>query len=185
MSNFFWYFMIYSFLGFLLELAFARFSHSQKQHRKCFFLLPLCPVYGFGAVLILALPAPIRQQPVLLMLLGCTAATLTEYLLGTFYERVLRVSFWDYSALPFNIGGRVCLPFSLVWSILSVVLVDWLHPWVILLASAIPSLPTAAALSLTLGDAGVSCHLLRRFRTTAALCWYQPFPAAADIDQGQ
>ena len=46
----FWYFVIYSFLGFCIEVVFARLTDQKKRDRKCLYLLPLCPVYGLGAV---------------------------------------------------------------------------------------------------------------------------------------
>lgn len=51
-----WYFWIYSFLGYLLERAFAAVTHAEHQGRRCFLLLPLCPVYGLGMLAVLALP---------------------------------------------------------------------------------------------------------------------------------
>ena len=51
-----WYFWIYSFLGWLLELAFAAVSRSPDRRRRCLLLLPLCPVYGLGMLAVLALP---------------------------------------------------------------------------------------------------------------------------------
>ena len=50
MARWFWYFMLYSFLGFVLEVLFARAIRNPKRDRKCFYFLPLCPVYGLGAV---------------------------------------------------------------------------------------------------------------------------------------
>ena len=50
-----WYFWIYSFLGYLLERAFAAVTHAEHQGRRCFLLLPLCPVYGLGMLAVLAL----------------------------------------------------------------------------------------------------------------------------------
>ena len=44
----FWYFLIYSFLGFLLEVSYARITGGYPE-RKCLLVLPLCPVYGLGA----------------------------------------------------------------------------------------------------------------------------------------
>ena len=49
MARWLWYFYWYSFLGFLLEVAFARISGHPKRDRKCLLLLPLRPVYGLGA----------------------------------------------------------------------------------------------------------------------------------------
>ena len=62
MARWLWYFYWYSFLGFLLEVAFARISGHPKRDRKCLLLLPLCPVYGLGACLILWL-APLGRGP--------------------------------------------------------------------------------------------------------------------------
>ena len=57
-----WYFWIYSFLGFLLEKAFAAATHSPHPVRRCFLLLPLCPVYGLGMLAVLSLPEGIRPR---------------------------------------------------------------------------------------------------------------------------
>ena len=57
MAAWFWYFVLYSFLGFLVEVVFARITHNPKRDRKCLYFLPLCPVYGLGVLLMLALPA--------------------------------------------------------------------------------------------------------------------------------
>lgn len=173
MSALFWYFIIYSFFGFLLELLFARIIRNKKKDRKCFYLLPLCPVYGFGAVFILLLPPFILERPLLLIICGGAAATLAEYLMGVFYERMLLVSFWDYSALPCNVKGKVCLLFSLIWGVLAFGLDYGIHPWITAIVPSISPFWTVLMLSVAVGDAGVSCYLLRRFQSTEILRWYQ------------
>ena len=55
MSNWFMYFLFYSFAGYLLEKLFAWAVRSDRQVRKCFLLLPLCPVYGLAVTALLAL----------------------------------------------------------------------------------------------------------------------------------
>ena len=72
-----WYFIIYSFMGFLLEVAFARAIRHPKRDRKCLLLLPLCPVYGLGACLILCL-APMGNSLLWVALAGGLAATGAE-----------------------------------------------------------------------------------------------------------
>ena len=62
----FWIFLIYSFLGFLIEVAYARVTGEAKRDRKCRLLLPLCPVYGLGALGVQLLPEGVRAQPLLL-----------------------------------------------------------------------------------------------------------------------
>ena len=59
-----WYFVLYSFLGFLLEVGYARCTGGRRD-RKRTLLLPLCPVYGLGALAVLALPEAILVRPLL------------------------------------------------------------------------------------------------------------------------
>ena len=56
MSLWLWTLWTYSFLGYLLERGYAIATHADRQARKCFLLLPMCPVYGLGALAVLALP---------------------------------------------------------------------------------------------------------------------------------
>lgn len=172
MANIFWYVLIYSFLGFLLEVAFARVTRAGKQDRKCMLLLPLCPVYGLGAVLIVQLPVWVQSRPLLLFLCGALAATAAEYLMDLFYDKVLGVRFWDYSALPWNLNGRVCPLFSGAWGLLSLALTAWVHPAVEGWVSAIPASWTLPAVLFTALDAGFTVYLLRTTGRTSCLRWY-------------
>ena len=178
-AELFWQFLIYSFLGFLLEILFARVTRAGKQDRKCMLMLPLCPVYGVGALLVLHLPASLYHHPLLLFLLGALIATIVEYAMDLFYDKALGVRFWDYSALPWNLHGRVCLPFSAAWGLLALVLAAWIHPPLAHLTSAIPMAWTLPAALLVLLDAGFTLYLLRTSGTTASLRWYDRFRHAA------
>ena len=168
-----WYFIIYSFCGFLLEVAFARMAGHPKRDRKCFLLLPLCPVYGLGACLILLL-APLVRSPLWVMAAGGLAATGAELVMGLFYQFVLGVKFWDYAGMRGSIGGLVCPAFSLCWSVLALTLVYLVHPAVALLAQQIPLVLAPPTLILLGADALVSCVALRRTGTTEVLRWYAP-----------
>lgn len=167
-----WFFFLYSLAGFGLELLFARVTRSAKPDRKCLLFLPLCPVYGLGAVLILALPDSILRSPWRLAPCAALIATIVEYGLSLFYDRVWHVKFWDYSELPFHLHGRVCLLFSLFWAGLSLPLVYWLHPKVELLVRTLPDLLLLPLLLLFLADSLLTGHLLRRVRDTRILIWY-------------
>jgi len=174
------YFVVYSFLGFLLEVAFARVTRAAKQDRKCFLFLPLCPVYGLGALAILSLPQTVRDEPLLLVLWGGLAATAAEYAMAVVYEKGLGVSFWDYSKLAGNRQGRVCPAFSLIWGVLAGALVYWVHPVVNGLADRIPPALTLPAAVLVAADGICTAVLLRRTRSTDSLRWYDSIqkPAA-------
>ncbi len=172
MAAYFWYFMIYSFLGFGLEVLFARATGNPKRDRKCLYFLPLCPVYGLGAVLILRLPPAVRAQPLLLYPSAALAATAAEYAVDLFCQRVLGVRFWDYSALPMNLKGRVCLLFSLIWGGLALGLIYAVHPGLTRLVAAIPGWATVFAAAFLALDGGFTVYVLRRSGTTRALRWY-------------
>ena len=168
----FWYFVIYSFLGFLLEVVFARLVRANKRERKCFVLLPLCPVYGLGALVILLLPEGVRKSGTLLIVFGGLAATCAEYLMSVFYEKMLGVAFWDYSGLRFNLHGRVCPLFSLFWGMLAALLVHRIHPVVGLWVGKIPAGVTVSAILLVAADSVYTAALLRAKGNTNCLRWY-------------
>lgn len=167
-----WYFIWYSFLGFLLEVGYARWTGGRRD-RKCLLLLPLCPVYGLGACAVLLLPPVVLERPLLLAAAGGAAATGVEYGMALFYERVLRVSFWNYEGLPGSIQGRVCITFALAWSLLMLPLVYLVHPAAARLAAAIPDPVSWAVLAALLGDLAISGGILRRTGDRACLQWYR------------
>ena len=167
----FWSFVTYSFIGFLLEVAFAKLSGGRAD-RKGLLVLPLCPVYGAGACLILALPGWVDERPWALFLLGGLTATAAEYLAALYHEKALGVSFWDYGNLPGNVQGRVCLPFSLAWGVLSLGLVYWLHPLLAPWLAHIPAPVGWMMLATLLTDGGLTAALLRRQGDVSCLRWY-------------
>lgn len=170
--HWFWYFALYSFLGFLLETAFAKLSHGRPD-RKCLLVLPLCPVYGLGACASLAAAPLARGNPAALFLIGAAACTAAEYLAAVWYERWAGVSFWDYAGQAGNLRGKVCLPFSALWGALVVAMVYWVHPAVARLVSAIPRAVTVGGAAALCADMAVSHILLRRTGDRACLRWYE------------
>lgn len=168
----FWSFVVYSFAGFLLEMAFARLVGGRPD-RKGLLVLPLCPVYGAGACLILALTAPVRAHPPAVFALGALAATAAEYLAALWHEKALGVSFWSYDSLPGNVQGRVCLPFSLAWGMLSLGLVYGLHPLLGPLLARIPAPVGWMLQAALLTDGLLTAALLRTTGDTASLRWYE------------
>lgn len=166
-----WYLVWYSFLGFLLEVAYARLV-GEKGARKGMLLLPLCPVYGVGACAVLGLAPLGGEDPLRVLVMGGTAATAAEYGMAVWYERVLGVRFWDYRGVPGNLQGRVCLPFSAAWGVLSLGLVYWVHPWTRMWAEGIPAGVSATVLAAAAADFLVSSLMMYRTGGRACLRWY-------------
>ena len=118
MELIFWYFIAYSFIGYCLEKIYAAAIHAPRQTRKCFLLLPLCPVYGL-AMSAAAVTVPEHWPFLLTAAAGALICTGTEYLVHWLYGVMFSVSFWDYTGEKLNVHGRVCLRFTAAWGLLS------------------------------------------------------------------
>ena len=156
-----WRFWLYSFLGYLLEKAFAAATASPHQKRKCFLLLPLCPVYGLAVLAVLALPAELTNGFWRLAFWGGMAATAVEYAVHWLYEWAAGVRFWDYSALPGNLRGRVCLPFSVIWGLLLAAGLPWAEGVLVPLLARVPPHVTYGLLLVFTADAVCSLRFLQ------------------------
>ena len=171
MFRWFWYFVFYRLCGFGCEVLFSRLTGGRRD-RKGMLLLPLCPVYGLGACAILLLPPVVRAHTMPLFFLGGLAAAGVEYLMAVFYEEGLGVQFWDYSDLPWNIQGRVCIPFTLIWGLMALTLVRWLHPLVQGFVWYVPAPLNLCALAAVGADLVVSSWMMRFTGGRDCLRWY-------------
>jgi len=122
------FFATYSFMGWLLETVYR--SAQQRQFVNAGFLYgPFVSLYGFGAFFVLGINHLLNTWPIPLKIIPfAILATILEYITGYLFERLFGLKLWDYSRNKFNLHGRVCLLFSLLWSILALVFVTIIHP---------------------------------------------------------
>ena len=168
MARWFLFFVIYSLFGYCLEKLFAYATRSPRQVRKCFLLLPLCPVYGLAMTAFLALADPAFPFPILAVV-GGIVCTAVEYLVHLYYDKVFSTQFWDYSDLSFHIGGRICPHFALVWGILSALAVRYIHPGVESLVSGISPAAAFGIWMVLAADCVFTSALLLRCHDTEML----------------
>lgn len=67
------------------------------------------------------------------MFLSTVIITIAEFICGCIVNLWLKWNVWDYSGLPFNVLGQICLPYSILWFFLSVVAIildDYLRYWI-------------------------------------------------------
>lgn len=122
------YFIIYSFFGWIIESVFK--SILQKKIVNSGFLHgPFCPIYGFGAIIMLLFLEPFKQNIIVLFLVSFFVLSVWEYIVGWFLEKKFNTKYWDYTDNFLNIKGRVCLQNSTFWGILGVVFTVWIHPF--------------------------------------------------------
>ena len=136
-TTLFLYFIFYAFCGWVWETCYCSIKERRYVPRG-FLYGPICPIYGVGVLLMLLFFAPFREDLVVFYFVAVTVMTAWEYLVGWFLETTTHIKYWDYTGLPFNIKGRVCLPASLLWGVLSYVAVFLIHPPVARLLGRIP-----------------------------------------------
>lgn len=123
------YFIIYSFFGWVLESIFK--SILQRKFVNSGFLYgPFCPIYGFGAIIMLLFLNTFKNNIVLLFLAGFIVLSIWEYIVGVLLEKKFNTKYWDYSNNFLNIKGRVCLMNSIFWGVLGVLFTLYIHPFI-------------------------------------------------------
>lgn len=132
-----WIFITYSFFGWCMEVAFAAFK-TKKFTNRGFLNGPVCPIYGFGMVAIILTLTPLQNNILLLFVGAVFVTSLLEYVAGLIMEKFFGTRWWDYSELPFNISGYICLQFSLVWGIGCIVVIKVIHPVILKIIEYIP-----------------------------------------------
>lgn len=123
-------FFVYSFIGYVCEIIYV--SSIQKRFVDRGFLNgPICPVYGFGALLVIFLLKSVSHSIPLLFISAVILTSVLEYFTGFLLETLFNTKWWDYSQYRFNIQGRVCLLNSLLFGILSLIGVKFIHPFLL------------------------------------------------------
>ena len=133
------YFLIYSCLGWCLEVVYAAVTTGKLVNRG-FLNGPVCPIYGFGMVIVLYVLTPLVDNTLLLYLGGVILPSALELVGGWALYKLYRTRWWDYSDRPFNIGGYICLEFCLLWGVGTLVIMRIVHPIVAGFAALIPPL---------------------------------------------
>jgi len=108
------YFVLYAFIGWISEVIYAAYEEKRFVNRGVL-AGPICPIYGFGAVLILGIDALIKPGTVpvyVSVALAVVVTTVLEYITGYILEKNFNIKAWDYSNEEFNLHGRICLKFS-------------------------------------------------------------------------
>ena len=131
------YFLIYSCLGWCLEVVYAAVTTGKLVNRG-FLNGPVCPIYGFGMVIVLYALTPLVDNTLLLYLGGVILPSALELVGGWALYKLYRTRWWDYSDYPFNIGGYICLEFCLLWGVGTLVVMRIVHPVVADLVDLIP-----------------------------------------------
>lgn len=121
------YFFIYSCMGWMMEVIYAVFVQKQFVNRG-FLFGPMCPIYGYGAVLLILTLSKVKNNKISKFLAAAISFSIFEYLVSYILELIFHQRWWDYSNDILNLQGRISILYSIVWGILGVIFIDELHP---------------------------------------------------------
>lgn len=122
------YFIIYSFVGYIIETIFGIITKGVWESRQSFLYGPFCSIYGLGAAIMILFLHKFSKKYTTLFFGGFIVGSIVEYLVSWIGELILGVKWWDYSNMPLNINGRICVYFSIFWGFLALYLIASFNP---------------------------------------------------------
>ena len=120
------FFFIYGFIGWCYESVYVSIKHKRWVNRG-FMRGPLLPLYGSGAILLLFVTIPFRDNLIFMFIAGAIGATALEYITGVTMEALFKVRYWDYSNRKFNFQGHICLAATTLWGFFAIIIVKVIH----------------------------------------------------------
>ncbi len=143
-AQYFTEFIFYSFLGWVWESIYCT-AKEKKWADRGFLFGPVCPIYGFsvvGATIVFTiLPGFSKPDfPIWGIFLSCMiGSAIAEFGTSWVLEKRFHARWWDYSTMPLNIQGRICLPVSIAFGLAGVVIVKYLIPVVCTTRALLPA----------------------------------------------
>lgn len=132
-----WFFFIYAFLGWCTEVAYTAVT-SRKFVNRGFLNGPICPIYGVGVAIIIVCLTPFKDYIILSFVGSVVLISTLELLTGWFLEKMFHQKWWDYSDMPLNINGYICLKFSLMWGFVCLLIINMIHPIIYNIIDIVP-----------------------------------------------
>lgn len=121
-------FIMFSVVGWISEVLYVGIFHEHKFVNRGFLYGPLCPVYGFGGIVILLLPPFLYSTWIPLFFASMILCTIVEYFVSWFMEKMFHARWWDYSHYKFNINGRICLLNSVLFGFMGLGVIRFVYP---------------------------------------------------------
>lgn len=122
------YFIIYSFVGFIIETVFGLITKGIIESRKSSLYMPVCCIYGIGAVIMILGLQNFKKNNYTIFFGGFVIGSIVEYVISLIGEFIFHIKWWDYSDMAFNINGRICIAFSFFWGVLAIYLITHFNP---------------------------------------------------------
>lgn len=156
-TTLFIWFILYSIAGWLYETVFCSIKKLEWDNRGML-IGPYCPIYGVGAVLDVLLCSNLPNAASVFFACMAGSAVL-EYATSFATEHLFHAVWWDYSRIPFNINGRVCLSCSIGFGFAGIIVLYGIHPYMVRLTSPLPGVIQETAALLFMAVFAADCAL--------------------------
>ena len=124
----FLYFLIFSFIGWLLETFYSVYELGHFTKRG-FLYGPICPIYGWGALILIMFFGKYRGNSIKLFIYASIVFSMFEYAVSYAMDALFATKWWDYSNEFFNLNGRISIFYSFVWGIFAILFINHVYPF--------------------------------------------------------
>ena len=125
---YFIYFLVFAIIGWLIETAYSFYSLGHFTKRG-FLYGPLCPIYGWGAIILIMFFSTYKKKNFKLFVYAAIIFSLFEYLVSFGMEALFSLKWWDYTSEFMNLNGRVSIFYSFAWGIIAILFVNFIYPF--------------------------------------------------------
>lgn len=125
----FWVYMICGIMGFVIETIWCWIDFQEFTSRTSNLFFPISSVWGLGGIVLLLTTLHNRWNNRAYIFVKCMiTGTIFEFLCGYLGEKILEVTFWDYSGMPLHIGKYINIPFCIAWGLIGVLWLGKVYP---------------------------------------------------------
>ena len=125
---YFIYFLVFAIIGWLLETAFSFYSLGHFTKRG-FIFGPLCPIYGWGALILIMFFSTYKRHNIKLFFYAAIIFSVFEYLVSFGMEALFSLKWWDYTQDVLNLNGRISIFYSFAWGIIAILFINFVYPF--------------------------------------------------------
>lgn len=122
------YFFLFAILGWCMETIYSFIVLGHFTNRG-FLYGPLCPIYGYGALILIIFLGKYRNNSLKLFIYSAIIFSIFEYIASYILEVLFHSYWWDYTNDFFNLNGRISIFYSLAWGIIAIIFVGHMYPF--------------------------------------------------------
>ena len=122
------YFLLFSFIGWILETCFSFYALGHFTKRG-FLYGPLCPIYGWGALILIMFFSTYKKHNLKLFIYAALIFSIFEYIVSFGMEALFSLKWWDYTGEFMNLNGRISIFYSFAWGIIAILVINFIYPF--------------------------------------------------------